>query len=425
MPDPPPEVVKAVEEASKVLYQHDANGNIQGPTPRFQNYLKFSQAYADAKAEYARQHAAAMADPILGSSWPVTAASAQRKVDNAYKIWRSSGADEVEKAFNTLNSQGKSAAAYFVAQARELFDKWDLSLSGAVADTTPYTQITPASWWDHTNTDVGFTHLSASSSRRKASAGSKSSSFASSWAKGQSKSTSGGGFGSLFGITIGGSGGKSSSSNSSEGHSGGSSSNEHADSTSEAKIALEFGVVKIERPWYLSEILHIGGWYIPGQPIGCVSDGTIAGQEGDDSKLLPMVTTQALVIRNVQIEATGWGAAGKALAEHYANQKADSSSSGWKAGGAIGFLGFGGAAKHEQSGWETSSSSDSGATWDFKYDEKTDKGILRIDGTQIVGYVGEIVGLNPRVDGMATGNGAPAADDAAETPAPVPAGDNG
>jgi hypothetical protein len=423
MPAPPPEVVKAVEAARKVLYVLDADGNIQGPSPRFQNYLKFSQAYADAKAEFARQHAAAMADPILGSSWPVTAASAQRKVDNAYKIWRSSGADEVEKAFNTLNSQGGSAAAYFVSQARELLDKWDLSLSGAVADTTPYTQITPAGWYDHTNQDIGFARLESSSSHYHAKGSSKSTSFASSWAKGQSKSTQAGGFGSIFGITIGGRGGSSSSSSSSEGHSGGSTSNEHADSTTQASISLEYGVVKIQRPWYLSEILHIGGWYIPGQPIGCVSDGTIAGQEGDDSKVLPMVTTEALAIRNVVLTATGWGSAGKALAEHFENQKADSSNSSFKAAGAVGFLGFGGAAKHESGDWATSSSNDTQATWGFEYDAFTDTGKLTINGTQIVGYVGEIVGLNPRVDGVAIGNGAPATGTPA--PAPAAAGGNG
>jgi hypothetical protein len=426
MPPPSPEVVKAVEDARKVLYATDADGNITGPTPRFQNYLKFSQAYADAKSEFARQHAAAMADPILGASWPVVAGSVQKKVDNAYKLWRSSGADEVEKAFNTLNSQGGSAAAYFVSQARELLDKWDLSLAGAVAVTTPYTQLTPASWYDHTNDDIGFTKLESSSKRYHAEGASKSTSFANSWAKGQSKSTQAGGFGSIFGITIGGGGGSSSSESSSEGHTGGSNSSRHQDKTTEASITCEYGMVKIERPWFLSEIFHIGGWYIPGQPIGCVSDGTVAGQEGDDAKVLPMVTTQMLVIRNVKITASGWGSAGKALAEHFENEKANASSSSWNAAGSVGFMGFGGAAKHEQSEWATSSSSDKEATWGFEYDSFSDSGTLTIDGCQIVGYVGEIVGLNPRVDGTAL-NGAPADGDGAETaePTPVAAGENG
>ena len=74
-PPPPqsPEVVKALEEAEKVLYNHDAAGAITGPTQKFQNWLKFSQSYADAKATFAREESLAMADPVYGAAWPVTA----------------------------------------------------------------------------------------------------------------------------------------------------------------------------------------------------------------------------------------------------------------------------------------------------------------------------------------------------------------
>jgi hypothetical protein len=398
-PERPKEVDEAIDKAKKVLYNVDADGNILGPSPTFQNYLKFSQAYADAKAEFARQQSIAMTDPTFGAAWPVTGASLQQKVGNAYKIWRSSGADAVEKAVATLNSEGGSAAGYFLSQARELLDQWDLSLAGVVPDKTPYTQITPAGWYDHTNDDIGFTKLETTSSQYHAKGGSKTSSYANSWYKGSSASTQAGGFGSFLGITVGGAGGHSSSESSSEGHQGGSSSSQHSDSTTSASIKLEYGVVNIQRPWLLTELLHIGGWYVPGEPVGCVSDGTIAGQEGDDKKLLPMITTQALVVRNVEIEATGWGSAGQALAEHFANQSANASSSSWNGGGSIGFMGFGGAAKHEESEWAGSQSSDSGASWDFSYDSFNDSGKLTIKGCQIAGYVGEIVGLNPRLDG--------------------------
>jgi hypothetical protein len=395
----PPEIVKAVKAAQKVLYNLDDEGNISDYTARFNNWLTFSQAYADAKSEFARAEAQAMTDPVFGATWPVTAASQQQKVDNAYRIWRSSGADEVEKALNTLNSQGGSAAAYFVSQARELFDKWDLSLSGVVAVKTPYTQILPTSWYDHTNQRIGFSDITVESKDVHSKAGGKSSSFANNWYKGSSKSTQAGGKASFFGISVGGQGGSSSSQSSVEAHQGGDSSNYHEDQTTWAKISFQFGVVNILRPWLLTELFHIDGWYVPEHPIGCVSDGTVAGQEGDDHKILPMITTQALVIRNVKIEASGWGSAGTALAQHRANQAAESSSSSWNAGGSVGFMGFGASASHSQSKFGGSSSNDKDASWDFNYDEKHDKGTLTIKGSQIAGFVGEIVGLNPLIDG--------------------------
>jgi hypothetical protein len=198
---------------------------------------------------------------------------------------------------------------------------------------------------------------------------------------------------------------------------------------------MQFGVAKIERPAILTEILHIGGWYIPGDKAGCVSDGTIAGQAGDDKKLLPMITTEALIIGDVEITATGWGASGQALSDHYENQKAQTDSSSWNAGGSVGFCGFGGSVDHSESEWSGSASNDANASWGFKYDAFSDKGTLTIKGRQVAGYVGEIVGMNPRIDdpnlgkdkdkpkaegAAATSNGdaaTPAPDGTAATPA--------
>lgn len=418
LPPPPQsaEVKKALEDAEKVLYNHDTEGNITGPTIRFQNWLKFSQAYADAKAGFAREESMAMADPIFGAAWPATAASFQQKVDNAYQIWRSSGADDVEKALDLMNSEGGSAAAHFVSQARELLDKWDLSLAGVVAAKTPYTQITPLGWYDRSQKEIGFTTITGKTSNYHSRGGSQSSSFANSWYKGSASSTQASASAGFLGISIGGSGGASSSDSSSEGHQGGSSSNQHSDQTTEAEISVEFGVIKIERPWCLTELLHIGGWYVPGDKAGCVSDGTIAGQAGDELKLLPMITTQALVIRDVTISARGWGSAGQALAEHAANQAAHADSSSWNAGGSVGFMGFGGSVEHTESEWAGNQSQDASSTWKFDYNAFDDSGTLSIKGCQIAGYIGEIVGTNPRIDDPNL-----PADEPAEQPTPADA----
>jgi hypothetical protein len=405
-PPQPPEVVKAIKAAEKVLYNLDDDGNIMDYTVRYQNWLNLSQAYADAKSDFATAEARAMRDPVFGAAWPVTAASQQQKVDNAYRMWRSSGADQVEKALDTINSQGGSAAAHFVSQARELFDRWDLSLAGIVAVKTPYTQIMPSSWYDHTNQRLGFIGISATAQDYHAKGGAQSSSFANNWYKGSAKSTQAGGKASFLGISVGGHGGSSSSASSSEGHQGGQSSSYHADRTTSATVSFEYGVINMMRPWCLTELFHIGGWYVPGEPAGCVSDGTIAGQAGNEDKLLPMITTQALVIRNVTIEATGWGEAGKALSEHHANQKANASSSSWNAGGSAGFLGFGASASHSQSTLGGSSSNDKDASWNFEHDRDYNWGRLTMRGSQIAGFVGEILGMNPRIDGGKPTDGA-------------------
>jgi hypothetical protein len=48
-------------------------------------------------------------------------------------------------------------------------------------------------------------------------------------------------------------------------------------------------VATIERPWLLGDLFNIEGWYLVGQKKNSISDGTIPGQVGDHTKLLPMI----------------------------------------------------------------------------------------------------------------------------------------
>lgn len=421
---PPPEVQAAIDEARKVLYIIDDKDVITGYSPAFKNWETFSQKYAEAKADHARAYARALVDPVEGGMWATTGAPLQQKVDSAYTEWRTSGADAVERAMNTLNSVGGSVAAFFADRARTMFDAWDLSLSGAVPVKTPYVQVTPASWYDHTNNEIGFTTIETESSTVRQHSDGQTSSYSSDWYRGSQQSSGAGASGGFLGISFGADYSSSSSHSAQSSQGSGSSASHFDDSTTWAKISFEYGVCRIQRPWLLTELFHIGGWYIPDQPIGCVSDGTIDGQANNDKKMLPMITTQFLVIRNVTIEASGWGDSGQALSDYFHTQQSSADSSAWAVSGSVGFLGIGGSASHQESEFSGQSSSNAGSTWAFDYNADTQKGKLSINGCQIVGFVGEIVGENPRVDGikppMPAQADAPAA--AAPADAAAPAG---
>ena len=72
-------------------------------------------------------------------------------------------------------------------------------------------------------------------------------------------------------------------------------------------------VATIERPWLLGDLFNIEGWYLVGQKKNSISDGTIPGQVGDHTKLLPMIPKAFVVMRNVVITADDWGDAGDAF----------------------------------------------------------------------------------------------------------------
>ena len=312
VPPPPqsPEVVKALEAAEKVLYNLDADGNITGPTIKFQNYLKFSQAYADAKANFAREQSIAMTDPVFGAAWPVTAASLQQKVDNAYDIWRSSGADDVEKALDTMNSAGRlGGRALRLAGARAARQVGPLAVRRRVGPHALHADhaarlVRPHQQRHRLHGDHRVVVELPRQGRRaelelrqqlvqgleRVDAGERARRLPRDQHRRLRRELV---LGQL------------------ERRPPGRPVLEPCTRTGppRPRSRASTASIKIERPWCLTELLHIGGWYVPGDKAGCVSDGTIAGQEGDDDKLLPMITTQALVIRNVTITATGWGSA--------------------------------------------------------------------------------------------------------------------
>jgi hypothetical protein len=420
-PPPPPAIQKQIDDAMHVLYVFDDAGNQKGKTKAYKNYQLLKQAYADAETDYANAEASALTNPAAGQVWPVTSKSYKAAVDNAYDDWRSADAEIIENALETVKSIGGSIGNHFLAQARTLYDAWGLGLTGAVAVSTPYTEVMPSTWWDPTDNEKGFTNIHASNSQYQSSGRSQNAQSASSWYNGHSSSTSGAGGGMLFGVTFGGSAGHSSSDQQSGTDASGSQSSSFGSSMSNVSIKLSFGLCNIYRPWLLRELFVIDGWYLPNEKDKVVSDGTIGGQvSDDDSHLLPMIPTQFLVVENVTITANGWGTAGDAMSTYTRHSDQDDQSSSSNVSGGVGFLCFGGEVSHQNADWSGNAESSGRAAQSWYFEGNASSGTLTINGGQIVGYIGEILPVSPKIDGTKQ-NDSSKTSDAGATTTPVPA----
>lgn len=429
LPAPPPsaQVEQAVQAALQKLYTYDSNGNMVGQTPGYQAYLANQMAWAQAKANYATDQAYAMADPILGSAWPQTSAVDQTAVDQAYETWMAQGAADIEQALATVSSVGIDTQAAMVTQARQLFDAWNLGIAGLPSEVN-YSMIIPTNWYDSTDDSMGFEKLTATSSAWLAQSANQSSSFANNWYNGQSSSVSGSGGAMFMGIVIGGGASHSEGSSAQGGAAGSSSVQTFDDETTNVTISFEWGLCRIERPWLVSDLFHMGGWYLVNAKQNSISDGTIAGQVSNQQQLMPLIPTACLVVRNVSIQAENWGQAGTALAQANRQQQSSAQSSADSQSVSAGYLFVGGQVSHSESQDSGQGSSGAQSAGSFSFSGGSAGGTLTIQGSQILGWVGEIVPASPPMDdpgldksSTSAGQSGSGSSSAAGTPAGSPA----
>jgi len=396
--EPEKSVLDAVKAAQNLLYLRDDKGNFVGYTPLYAQYRRNRSTWTDAVGAQAAAYAQAMADPVAGQVWPVVAATYANKVTQALNDFNSMGRREVENALNTIATVGQSAVKALVALARSLYDAYDIQLGGAVSVGVPWSYINPISWWDHTNNSFGIQQIRASSSAYQASGASGASSFANNWWKEQSSSTSASGGINLGFVSASANYSHADASNAFADHSGRSSWSHHAEKSSSATITFEYFVATIERPWLLGDLFNIEGWYLVGQKKNSISDGTIITQVGDHTKLLPMIPKAFVIMRNVVITADDWGDAGSAFATAQQNSGGSGQSSSDSFGGSVGYLCFGASAQHNEQqasgAFGASGSSDSG--WSFT--RSGNGGTLKLMGSQIIGWIGEIQPQAPKID---------------------------
>ncbi|MFJ4840454.1 hypothetical protein [Streptomyces sp. NPDC088746] len=398
VPPPSPEVQARIDAARKTLFTFDAEGNMTGYSRKYEIYNKNKKSYEDAVSAFASAFAAATADPAQGQVWPVTSTKYKGAVDKARADLFAMGGQEVEDAIATTQSIGSSAAASFIAQARTMFDSYQLGLAGAVAVNVPYSYIDPISWWDRNNKDFGTVevHVESNSLNKAAAGGSQS--FGRSFYDNSSSSTSGSAGYSVgfFGASANAS--HSESSASSGTHTDSSTWSSFHDETSNATVDFEWFMATIRRPWLLGDLFHMDGWHIVGQPKGCISDGTVDGQFGKTDKLLPMVPKGFVVVRNVKISADNWGAAGDAFQKAVADASSNTSTSSTSFGGSAGYFGIGGSVQHSEGESHGVFESSSGSDYGWNFHSEGQRGTLEIHGSQIVGWVGEITPPSPLVD---------------------------
>jgi hypothetical protein len=398
-PAPPPSaaVQAAVHAALLKLYLYDAKGNMTGQTPEYQAYLSNQMTWAQAKSTYATDQAYALADPILGSVWPETSSVDQTAVDQAYDNWMAQGAADIEQALATVSSVGLDVQAEMVTQARQLFDAWDLGIAGVPSEVN-YSMISPATWYDSTDENIGFEKLTATSSAYEASSSTRSNSFSSNWYNGQSESIGGSANASFLGISVGGGASHTSASDAQAAGGAQSTVTTMQDNTTNVKITFEWGLCLIQRPWLVSDLFHVDGWYLVNAKKNSISDGTIQGQISNTNQLMPMIPTAFLVVRNVVIEAENWGSAAESLSQASSQEQSSNQSSSNSQSVSAGFLFAGGSVTHSSSQESGQGSAGAQSGVQHSFSGSSAGGTLSILGSQILGWVGEIVPACPPTD---------------------------
>lgn len=391
-PEPSAETKRRVEEARKVLYDLDDEGNILGKSRMYETYVNNASNYARAKSDYAEAQQDHLADPMRAAMWPVAAARYKREVDQAWHDLKAENGDKIEAALDTIQSVGTSINEHMIAKARQVYDQWSVALSGSVASTTPFSYIIPASWSDPNASRTGWTTLKIKSSDYKSHSSKRSNFFSQSGSRSDSSSSSGGGGFSIFGFGIKGGGGTSSQSSSSSSSSGGSTSNVFKNDAKDLTIELEYGVCKVVRPWFIGDLMYLKDWYMVNSKKHSISNGTLEANQND--RLLPLLPEQFLVVRNIRISSRSWGSDGAVLEQHFGRSASSSSKKTVEGGGEVGFsFGFfsiGGGGGHSESHSQSGSSSSSGRSRTSRTHTKFDGTTLEIKGAQIVGWLSTV-----------------------------------
>ncbi len=428
-PVPPvaPDVQKQIDAAMKVLYDADDDGDLTIPSKAYTNYMKNARAYANAKRAYTDAQAAALSDPVKAAVWPQDSVTFQETVDEKWNLFKTGGAEKVERALDTLESVGVCMQAHMIAKARKIYDAYNLGLAG-VPTPIPYSYVEPSSWCDPDIDDDGWSNLTVSTKGGVAVSGNHKFDSNQSSHGSDSSSTSVHGGGSYFGFGASASHNASSADSFWQGSYDFGSSSSFKNDSSDLEISLEYGLCTIYRPWLLSDLFYMDGWYLVGQKKGAISDGTIAGQAGKgneptDPPLMPLIPQQFLVIRNVSISSKHWGSDGQTLASAYGDaqgsEASSSSSTSVDASFSLGFISLGGGGSHSDAheGGKTSSrSAESGysrAAWD------AESQTLTIKGAQIIAFLSDVVPGCPKYDDPSLA--AASTSTTASTPAAQPA----
>jgi hypothetical protein len=282
-----------------------------------------------------------------------------------------------------------------IANARKILQAWSLNLAG-IAVRTPYTYILPSEWADIESNDIGWTTFeSTASSYSRHYESHKYGLHTGEW-RGESSATSGSGGLSVFGFGFSGSHGQQDSSNSSGFSSQGSDGSVLTSGAKNMTVSFQYGLCQVIRPWMLSDVMRMKNYFVKGQKAGSISSGKLDEQVGDLDKLLPMLPTSFIVVRNVRIHASDWGSVQSELTSYWDKETAASNSSSSTTSGGLSIPVFGplsvsAGASHSASSYSGSFKDEFGRDVNTNYGAHFNGQTLEIDGAQVVAVLSEIL----------------------------------
>jgi hypothetical protein len=396
----------ALNSAMAVLYQLDNtdpnNPVILGKTQLYETYESNARKYAQAKANYAVQQAMTLANPAQANLWPQISSTYQQAVDDAWDDWKTEGADKIEAALATYESQGVNMQAAQIAQAKKQLDVWSLGLAG-VPVNIPYSYVDPSAWCDPDNDDIGFEQLQIKRTSEDHVTSSVTDANSNMWWNNGTSSLSQSGSAGFLGIGSG-----SENVSHADQHTANANASAYTfnsmkmDHFTDFEVDLEWGLVTIYRPWLVSDLFYMNNWYIPNQRANCVSDGQIQTQVKASAPMLPMIPQQMLVIRNVSVKSSTWGDTANTLNTLYGGGQgstdATQDSQGGSVGVSLGVINFGGSAQHASTTNTGQGSNYNNASAFSRNSATFDGTTLTINGAQVIAFVSDIVPPSPTMD---------------------------
>jgi hypothetical protein len=409
-PAPPrsPDDQARLDAALAVLY--DENGD---DTKAYARYKKNRKAYAEARGAMAARETTLLNDPEQASQVGALLLPLSADIDNALEKWKTQGADEIESALATEASFGVPLGEGAIKRAKDLFEAWLTAIpgiGGGLAGRIPYTYIFPSEWCQIEIDDVGWSTLKHESHHYKSHFEKHGYNLNTGEWAGSSSSNSGSAGIEVFGLGFSGNYSEWDTQSHANFSNTANDGTAFSETAKDLTIELQYGICEISRPWLMTDLFHMTNWYLPGERKGVISTGTILDQVQDPKRLLPMLPTAVLVVRNVRITAIDWGSDRQTLENYWSNNHRSDTSGGSSIGGNISIPVFGplavtGGYSHNDSHYQGDFRDESGRDMRNDFGAHFEGDALVINGAQIVGWLGEILPMCPPDDDPNLPNG--------------------
>lgn len=345
-------VLSDAMKAAYVAAQAKLTDNDGNPTPHYQAYMQYEDAYKSKVRAWQRAYANAFTDPMKLQNWPNEGRLYEDDANEALDRWVALGfRHEIEQALDTLAAQGTDPAIALITRAKKRFMNSLLEFQNI--GQIPYTVLEPNTWYDRDNDD-GWNEYTSSDFHTESHYSASSTSYG-----------GGGGFSVGFWSVGGG-----------FDHSSQRSSMDIQ--TRNLAIAFKYAVVDIKRPWLDTSPLNLKNWFLMGQyKKDCVSTGKMAQElpsADGEVTFLPSIVTSFILIKDLSIKWDNW--------KSDWNSRAETTSASLSVG--YGPFSVNGHYSHHDE------------NQDFVADSSGES--LVIPGIQLLGYVSTINPASPGVD---------------------------